>query len=56
MSRERAVIVFLLCAIAALLLSGSTLDVLAAVFLLGLIIGVLLGAAAVYGEREKARS
>lgn len=52
MNRDRAVIVVLLCLIAALLVHGDSIDGLGIGLIVGLVLGALVGAAFVYGERE----
>lgn len=52
MSQSRVIIIILLCIIVALLLSGSTIEALGGVLLLGLMFGAMIGAAFVHGERE----
>lgn len=52
MTRDRSIQGFLLCVIICLLLGGGSIEILGAVFMLGVIVGCMIGAAATKGERE----
>lgn len=51
MTRDRAINIVLGCIIAALVMNGGTIELLGIVLICGLVLGALVGAAFVYGER-----